>query len=304
MKAPSPTGREDYSAGELAEQRGVLARGARGCAASAASGSATRGSPRPRAPRRSRGASGSARTAAPPPRARAARAARRPAGTSSGPPRARPGAPGRARGRAASSVSMSSTPARRPSMASDDSEVRSDLRISYSLSRSSETRHVHHVGELLARRTAPVRAREGLLRLREVTLQAAQRARRPVAAPQLVEDRSVDARPEIRLQARALRRVVAVDRADQALDAARDQVVDLARRRQLADLLVDDVLDERHVGQHQPVRSRRHRSPCTPARAPPTSWSRIGIPGGRHDPPFVVTAHPGDRASSDRRNPR
>ena len=89
--------------------------------------------------------------------------------------------------------------------------------------------------------------------LSEVALQAAQRARRPVAAPQLVEDRSVDARPEVRLQARALPRVVAVDRADQALDAARDQVVDLARRRQLADLLVDDVLDERHVGEHQPV---------------------------------------------------
>jgi hypothetical protein len=113
--------------------------------------------------------------------------------------------------------------------------------------------HLHHGGQLGGGRRAPMRSHERLTRPREIALQAAQRARRPVAPPQLVEDRPVYARPEVRLQAGSLGRVIPVDRPDQRLDPARDQVVHLARRRQLADLPVDDVLDERHVGEHQPV---------------------------------------------------
>jgi hypothetical protein len=97
------------------------------------------------------------------------------------------------------------------------------------------------------------RSSEGLARLRQVALEPAQRARRPVAAPQLVEDGTVDPGPQVGLQARAPGRVVPVDGPDEGLDAARDPIVDLARRGQLADLLVDDVLDERDVGQHESV---------------------------------------------------
>ena len=87
----------------------------------------------------------------------------------------------------------------------------------------------------------------------DVALPAAQRARRPVLAAQLVEHGAVDAGPRELLERGALLRVVAVDRGDQRLEAARDEVLDLAARRQLADLLEDDVLDQRRVGHHQAV---------------------------------------------------
>ena len=50
-----------------------------------------------------------------------------------------------------------------------------------------------------------------------------------------------------------LARVVAVDRDDQRLQAAGDEVLDLRVGRHLADLAVDDVLDHRREGEHQPV---------------------------------------------------
>ena len=61
-----------------------------------------------------------------------------------------------------------------------------------------------------------------------------------------------------------LLRVVAVDRLDQRLEAAGDEVLDLAARRHLADLLVDDVLDQRGEGQDEAVaRAAVARVPCT-----------------------------------------
>ena len=110
-----------------------------------------------------------------------------------------------------------------------------------------------HVGELVARRAAAVHRGELLARLVDVALPAAQRARRPVLAAQLVEHGAVDARPRELLERRALVGVVAVDRGDQGLEPARDEVVDLAARRQLAHLLEDDVLDQRGVGHDQAV---------------------------------------------------
>src|SRR6185295_5627260 len=112
------------------------------------------------------------------------------------------------------------------------------------------------VGELLARRLAAVDAREVAAGGLDVALPAADRARRPVLAAELVEDRAVDARPRELLERRALFRVVAVDRRDQGLEAAGDEVLDLAARRQLAHLAVRDVLHERRVGHDEPVAER------------------------------------------------
>ena len=62
----------------------------------------------------------------------------------------------------------------------------------------------------------------------DVALPAAQRARRPVLPAQLVEHGAVDAGPGELLERRALGRVVAVDRGDQRLEAAGDEVLHLA----------------------------------------------------------------------------
>ena len=63
----------------------------------------------------------------------------------------------------------------------------------------------------------------------------------------------MDARPRELLERRALGRVVAVDRVDQRLEPAGDEVLDLAAGRHLAHLLVDDVLDQRGERQDEPV---------------------------------------------------
>src|SRR4029079_7025480 len=104
------------------------------------------------------------------------------------------------------------------------------------------------VGQLLAGGTAVVDRDEALARPGDVALPAAERARRPVLAAELVEHRAVDTGPRELLERGALLRVIAVDRVDQRLEAARDEVLNLAAGRKLADLLVDDVLHERRVG--------------------------------------------------------
>jgi hypothetical protein len=91
----------------------------------------------------------------------------------------------------------------------------------------------------------------------QVALPAAQRARRPVLAAELVEDRAVHARPGVLLEGRTALRVESVDGRDERLDATREEVVDLAPRRQLAHLPVHDVLDDAGVGQHEPVAQPR-----------------------------------------------
>src|SRR4029078_1117101 len=99
--------------------------------------------------------------------------------------------------------------------------------------------------QLLAGRPAAVDAGELLTHAGDVALPPAQRARRPVLAAELVEHRAVDARPRELLERGALGRVVAVDRGDQGLEAAGDEVLDLADGRQLTDLLEDDELNAR-----------------------------------------------------------
>ena len=66
----------------------------------------------------------------------------------------------------------------------------------------------------------------------------------------------MDAGPGELLERRALRRVVAIDRAHQRLEPAGNEVLDVTARRDLARLAVDDVLDHRRQGQHQAVPQR------------------------------------------------
>jgi hypothetical protein len=109
------------------------------------------------------------------------------------------------------------------------------------------------VGELVARRPAAVDAVEVLDGPLDVALPAADRPRRPVLAAHLVEHRAVDPRPGVLLERRALRRVVPVDGMDHRLQADRDEVLGLHARRHLADLAVDDELDERCERQDEAV---------------------------------------------------
>jgi len=110
-----------------------------------------------------------------------------------------------------------------------------------------------HVGELLARRAASVKRDESLVGAGNVALPAPQRSWRPVVTSQLVEYRAVDSRPGKLLERRTLRGVVAVDRADQRLEPARDEVLNVTAGRDLADLLVDDVLHHRGEGENESI---------------------------------------------------
>src|SRR6185437_2898260 len=65
--------------------------------------------------------------------------------------------------------------------------------------------------------------------------------------------RTLDPRPRVLLQRRAACGVVAVDRADQGLQPAGEEVLHLALRRDLADLAVDDVADHRQEHEDQPI---------------------------------------------------
>jgi hypothetical protein len=100
---------------------------------------------------------------------------------------------------------------------------------------------------------ALVLGREALLRAVDRALGAPQRARRPVVTAQLVEHGAVNPRPRELLERRALRGVVALDRADQRLQATREEVLDVALRRDLANLAVDDEPDHRGEREDQTV---------------------------------------------------
>src|SRR6185437_13080533 len=111
----------------------------------------------------------------------------------------------------------------------------------------------HRGCELVLIGLAAVDAGEALAGARDVALHAAQVARGPVLAAQLVDHGAVDAGPRELLERGAADGLVAVDRLDQRLERARDQVLAVAVRRERADLLVDDVLRERRVGHDEPV---------------------------------------------------
>ena len=133
------------------------------------------------------------------------------------------------------------------------SEVRSDCWTSSWRRRSSVTvmPSVSASSSRVGRRRC--RTTNSSTALSHVALPAADRARGPVLAAQLVEDGAVDAGPDVLLERRALVRVVAVDALDQRLEAARHEVLDVAAGRHLAHLLVDDVLDQRCERQDEAV---------------------------------------------------
>ncbi len=87
------------------------------------------------------------------------------------------------------------------------------------------------------------------------------------------------ARPRVLLERGALVGVVALDRADQRLQAAGQEVLDVALGGHLAHLAVDDVADHRHEHEDQPV-AQLAISACagTRARSPapllPAPWLR------------------------------
>src|SRR5581483_5831652 len=81
----------------------------------------------------------------------------------------------------------------------------------------------------------------------------ADRARDPVHRPQLVDDRALDPRDRVRLELDVPLRVVALDRADQAEQAVRDEVALVDVRGQPAPEPPGDELDERRIGEDQAV---------------------------------------------------
>ena len=82
------------------------------------------------------------------------------------------------------------------------------------------------------------------------------RARHPVERAQLVDDRALDPRDRVRLELDVAVGVVALDRADQPEQAVRDEVALVDVRGQAAAEPAGDVLDERRVGEDQPVAER------------------------------------------------
>ena len=84
----------------------------------------------------------------------------------------------------------------------------------------------------------------------------ANRARHPVERPKLVDDRALDPRDGIGLELDVPVGVVALDRADQAEEAVRDEVLLLDVRGQSAAQPAGYVLDERRVGEDQAIAQR------------------------------------------------
>ena len=81
----------------------------------------------------------------------------------------------------------------------------------------------------------------------------AHRARHPVERAQLVEDRALDARDRVGLEADLAAEVEALDRGDQAAEAVGDQVGLVDVRRQARAHAPGDVLDQRRVGDDETV---------------------------------------------------
>src|SRR5262249_49823281 len=104
-----------------------------------------------------------------------------------------------------------------------------------------------------------------LARLLDLATGAPHGARRPVLPTKLVDDRAGDPRPCVLLERGALARVEAVDRLDQREDAARDEVVELAMRRQLAHLAGGEIPDHRRVGEHELIARARVLALAPPA---------------------------------------
>ncbi len=118
-------------------------------------------------------------------------------------------------------------------------------------------RDPHLGGDLLVGR-GPL---QGVLELRVGPLDLAgpraHAARHPVHRAQLVDDRALDAHDRVRLELDVAREVEALDRRDQTDEAVGDQVRLLDVRRQAGRGAAGDVLDQRRVGDDQPLAAAR-----------------------------------------------
>ena len=81
-------------------------------------------------------------------------------------------------------------------------------------------------------------------------------ARNPVERAELVDDRALDAADRVRLELDLAVGVEALDRADQAEEPVGDEVLLVDVRGQRGAEAAGDELDERRVGQDQPVAQR------------------------------------------------
>ena len=109
------------------------------------------------------------------------------------------------------------------------------------------------LGDLLVGRRAMELALELGDRPLDVTGPRADRARHPVHRAQLVDDRALDSRDRVGLELDVALGVVALDRADQAEQAVRDEVALVDVRGQTGAEPAGDVLDQRRVREDEPV---------------------------------------------------
>ena len=112
------------------------------------------------------------------------------------------------------------------------------------------------LGDLLVGRRAVQLRLELGDRALDVAGSSAHGPRHPVHRAELVDDRALDARDRVRLELDVAVGVVALDRADQAEQAVRDEVALLDVRREAAAQPAGHVLDERRVREDQAVAER------------------------------------------------
>ena len=95
----------------------------------------------------------------------------------------------------------------------------------------------------------------------------AHRARNPVERAELVDDRALDAADRVRLELDLPVGIEPLDRADQAEQPVRDEILLVDVRRQGRTEAAGDELDERRVRQDQPVAQRLGHG-CLPVFLP------------------------------------
>ncbi len=160
---------------------------------------------------------------------------------------------------------------------SSSSAAIEEREISVRLPSSSSGGDAELVGDLLVGRGAVELPLELADRPLDVAGARPHRARHPVERAQLVDDRALDPRHRVRLELDLAVRVEALDRADQAEQAVRDEVALVDVGGEPAAEPAGDELDERRVGEDQPVAQRpvtraavlRARVPGCPRRCSP-----------------------------------
>ena len=154
------------------------------------------------------------------------------------------------------SISATWSPPEPEIVHSSSSAAIDDREMSVRLSSSSSTLIADLRRDLLVGRRAPELRLELGHGALDLARPRADRARDPVESAQLVEDRALDPRDRVRLELHVAVRLVPLDRGDQAEQPVRDEVAVVDVRGQSAAEPAGDVLDERRVGEDQPVADR------------------------------------------------